>query len=94
MLEDAQGILLTHGNFFQEQITLHKVSQRTEYGSARWHPEPVLILCDLSRSPSCRTICKTGASKALGVTREELEQAVKKAGNSAEAVRQHLRTRH
>jgi hypothetical protein len=33
-------------------------------------------------------------TKALGVTQEELEQAVKTAGNSADAVRQHLRTRH
>jgi hypothetical protein len=33
-------------------------------------------------------------TKTLGVSQEELEQAVKKAGNSAEAVRQHLRTRH
>jgi hypothetical protein len=33
-------------------------------------------------------------TKALRVTREELEQAVKQAGNSAEAVRQHLRTKH
>ena len=33
-------------------------------------------------------------TKALGVSQEELEQAVKKAGNSAEAVRQHLRTKH
>jgi hypothetical protein len=33
-------------------------------------------------------------TKALGVTQEELEQAVKKAGNSADAVRQHLRTKH
>jgi hypothetical protein len=33
-------------------------------------------------------------TKALGVSQEELEQAVKKAGNSADAVRQHLRTKH
>jgi hypothetical protein len=33
-------------------------------------------------------------TKALGVTQEELEQAVKTAGNSADAVRQHLRTKH
>jgi hypothetical protein len=33
-------------------------------------------------------------TKALGVTKEQLEQAVKQAGNSADAVRQHLRTRH
>jgi hypothetical protein len=33
-------------------------------------------------------------TKALGVTQEELEQAVKQAGNSADAVRQHLRTKH
>jgi ribonuclease PH len=33
-------------------------------------------------------------TEALGVTREELEQAVKQAGNSADAVRQHLRTKH
>jgi hypothetical protein len=33
-------------------------------------------------------------TKALGVTEEELQQAVKKAGDSAEAVRQHLRTKH
>jgi hypothetical protein len=28
------------------------------------------------------------------VTEEELQQAVKQAGNSADAVRQHLRTKH
>jgi hypothetical protein len=33
-------------------------------------------------------------TEALGVTKEELEQAVKQAGNSADAVRQHLRTKH
>lgn len=34
-------------------------------------------------------------TKELGVTHEQLEQAVKQAGNSASAVRQHLgRTRH
>lgn len=33
-------------------------------------------------------------TKALGVTQEELERAVKSAGNSADAVRQHLRTKH
>ncbi len=30
-------------------------------------------------------------TKALGVTKEELEQAVKKVGNSAEKVREHLK---
>ena len=33
-------------------------------------------------------------TEALGVSKEELERAVKQAGNSAEAVRQHLRTKH
>ena len=34
-------------------------------------------------------------TKALGVTKEQLEQAVKTAGSSADAVRQHLSaTRH
>lgn len=34
-------------------------------------------------------------TKELGVDREQLEQAVKQAGNSANAVRQHLKgTRH
>jgi hypothetical protein len=33
-------------------------------------------------------------TKALGVTEEELQQAVKQAGNNADAVRQHLRTKH
>ncbi len=33
-------------------------------------------------------------TKALGVSKEELQQAVKQAGNSADAVRQHLRTKH
>jgi hypothetical protein len=34
-------------------------------------------------------------TRELGVTKEELEQAVKTAGNSADAVRQHLGgTRH
>lgn len=33
-------------------------------------------------------------TEALGVSEEELQQAVKQAGNSADAVRQHLRTRH
>ena len=33
-------------------------------------------------------------TKALGVTEEELARAVEQAGNSAEAVREHLRTKH
>lgn len=33
-------------------------------------------------------------TETLGVTKEQLEQAVKQAGNSADAVRQHLRTKH
>lgn len=37
---------------------------------------------------------RVAQDRARIVTDEELQQAVKKAGNSTEAVRQHLRTKH
>jgi hypothetical protein len=84
------------------------VKQRTEYGRGWWHPdlvpfdkEPTMSdnLQDRGQQDRARINLHEKHeiqywTKALGVSQEELEQAVQKAGNSAEAVRQHLRTRH
>jgi hypothetical protein len=43
LLEDAQELLLSHGNLFPEQINLPKVKQLTEYGCGWWHPWCVLV---------------------------------------------------
>jgi hypothetical protein len=84
------------------------VKHRTEYGPARWHPAFIPIkeatMSDNlhNRGPQDRSRINLNEkwevqywTKELGVTEEELEQAVKTAGSSVNAVREHLSgTRH
>jgi hypothetical protein len=87
---------------------VRNVKHRTEYGRGRWHaactPIEEAIMSDNlhNRGPQDRSRINLHEkwevqywSKELGVTEEELEQAVKTAGNSVNAVREHLSgTRH
>jgi hypothetical protein len=84
------------------------VKHRTEYGDARWHaaliPIEEAIMSDnlQNRGGQDRTRINMHEkwevqywTKELGVSEEELAKAVKEAGNSADAVRQHISgTRH
>jgi hypothetical protein len=84
------------------------VKHRTEYGHAQWHPafistkEATMSDNLHNRGPQDRSRINLNEkwevqywTKELGVTEEELEQAVKTAGSSVNAVREHLSgTRH
>jgi hypothetical protein len=84
------------------------VKHRTEYGHARWHaaliPIKEAIMSDNLQNRGGQDRSRINMhekwevqywTKELGVTEEELAKAVEEAGNSADAVRQHISgTRH
>jgi hypothetical protein len=84
------------------------VKHRTEYGHAPWHPALIptkeAIMSDNLQNRGGQDRSRINMhekwevqywTKELGVTEEELAKAVKEAGNSADAVRQHISgTRH
>jgi hypothetical protein len=88
------------GNLFAR----FNVSYRTEYGRAGWHAGLTLIIKEATMSDNLNNRGQQDRSrinvhekwevdywtKELGVTKEELEQAVKNAGPTVNAVRQHL----
>jgi hypothetical protein len=84
------------------------VKHRTEYGHVRWHavliPTKEAMMSDNLQNRGGQDRSRINMhekwevqywTKELGVTEEELAKAVKEAGNSADAVRQHISgTRH
>jgi hypothetical protein len=84
------------------------VKHRTEYGDVRWHaaliPTKEAIMSDNLQNRGAQDRSRINMhekwevqywTKELGVSEEELAKAVEEAGNSAEAVRQHISgTRH